>query len=59
MGFIKRTFFFFMTHWLVQRRWGRRLLFFWALRALRLSVRRFVREIAELYPAVRPAAAWV
>lgn len=59
MGFIKRTILYCVTRWLVRQRWGRRLLFFWALRAMRLRVRQFVRDIAELYPAVRPATAWI
>jgi hypothetical protein len=59
MGFVKRTFFFYVTRWLLQRRWGRRLVFFWTLRTIRLQVRRFLRDIAELYPVMRPAAAWI
>ncbi|MGA9718394.1 MAG: hypothetical protein WBQ79_08955 [Acidobacteriaceae bacterium] len=59
MGFMKRTFMFWFTRWLAQRRWGRRLLFFWALRAMRTHVRQFVRDIADLYPAMRPATAWI
>jgi hypothetical protein len=59
MGFVKRTILYCATRWLLRRRWGRRLLFFWALRAMRLRVRQFVRDIAELYPVVRPATAWI
>jgi hypothetical protein len=59
MNFIKRSFMFWATRWLMQRRWGRRMLFFWALRAMRSRVRQFLRDIAELYPAMRPATAWI
>ena len=59
MGYIKRVVMFYVTRWLMRRRWGRRMLFLWALRAMRTRVRRFVRDIAELYPAMRPATAWV
>jgi hypothetical protein len=59
MGYIKRTVFYCITRWLVQRRWGRRLLFFWALRAIRLRARQFLQDIAELFPVMRPAAAWI
>jgi hypothetical protein len=59
MGYIKRTFMFYVTRWLMQRRWGRRMLFVWALRAMRSRVRQFLREIANLYPVLKPAAAWV
>lgn len=59
MGFVKRTFYFYVTRWLLQRRWGRRLLFFWTLRTIRLRARQFLRDIAELYPVMRPAAAWI
>lgn len=59
MGYIKRVVMFYVTRWLMRRRWGRRMLFLWALRAMRSRVRRFVHDIAELYPAMRPATAWV
>jgi hypothetical protein len=59
MGFVKRTILYCATRWLLRYRWGRRMLFFWALRAMRLRVRQFVRDIAELYPVVRPATAWI
>lgn len=59
MGYIKRVVMFYVTRWLMRRRWGRRMLFIWALRAMRARVSRFVRDIAELYPVLRPAAAWV
>jgi hypothetical protein len=59
MGYIKRTIFLYATRWLMQRRWGRRLLFVWAMRAMRSRVREFLRDLADLYPALRPAAAWV
>jgi hypothetical protein len=59
MGYIKRVVMFYVTRWLLRRRWGRRMLFVWALRAMRVRVRQFVREIAELYPIMRPATAWV
>jgi hypothetical protein len=50
---------FYVTRWLMKRRWGRRLLFVWALRAMRSRVRLFLREIGKLYPVLKPAAAWV
>ncbi len=59
MGFIKRTVMFCVTRWLMQSRWGRRFLFFWTLRVMRTRVRQFLRDIADLYPALRPAAAWI
>jgi hypothetical protein len=59
MGYIKRTIFLYATRWLMQRRWGRRLLFVWAMRGIRSRVREFLRDLAALYPALRPAAAWV
>lgn len=49
----------YLTRWLMRRRWGRRLLFVWALRAMRSRVRQFLREIAKLYPVLKPAAAWI
>lgn len=59
MDYIKRVVMFFVTRWLMRRRWGRRMLLIWALRALRVRVRQFARDIAELYPVLRPATAWV
>jgi hypothetical protein len=59
MGYIKRTVMFYVTRWLIQRRWGRRLLFVWAMRAMRTRVREFLRDLANLYPVLRPASAWV
>ena len=59
MGYIKRTILFYATRWLMQRRWGRRLLFVWALRSMRSRVRQFLRDLADLYPVLRPAASWV
>jgi hypothetical protein len=59
MGYIKRTIMFYATRWLMQRRWGRRLLFVWALRAMRVRVREFLRDLAGLYPVLKPASAWV
>jgi hypothetical protein len=59
MGYIKRTILFYASRWLMQRRWGRRLLFVWALRSMRSRVRQFMRDLAALYPALRPAAAWL
>jgi hypothetical protein len=59
MGYIKRTVMFYVTRWLMQRRWGRRLLFVWAMRAMRSRVRQFLRDLADLYPVLKPAAAWV
>jgi hypothetical protein len=59
MGYIKRTVMYYVTRCLMRRRWGRRLLFFWALRAMRTRVRQFLRDIADLYPILRPASAWI
>jgi hypothetical protein len=59
MGYIKRTILFYATRWLMKRRWGRRLLFLWAMRAMRARVREFLRDLAGLYPVLRPAAGWV
>ena len=50
---------FYATRWLMQRRWGRRLLFVWALRAMRVRVREFLRDLAGLYPVLKPASAWI
>lgn len=58
MGYIKRVVMFYVTRWLMRRRWGRRMIFLWALRAMRSRVRQFVRDLAELYPVLRPATAW-
>jgi hypothetical protein len=35
------------------------MLFVWAMRAMRVRVREFLRDLATLYPALRPAAAWI
>jgi hypothetical protein len=59
MGNIRSTVMFYATRWLMKRRWGRRLLFVWALRAMRSRLRQFLREIGKLYPVLKPAAAWV
>jgi hypothetical protein len=59
MGYIKRTVMFHVTRWLMKRRWGRRMLFAWAMRAMRSHVRRFLRDLADLYPVLKPAAALV
>ena len=59
MGYIKRRIMFYATRWLMKRSWGRRLLFAWAMRAMRTRVRQFLRDLADLYPIFRPAAAWV
>jgi hypothetical protein len=59
MGYIKRQLIFFVSRFLTKRRWGRRLLFVWAMRAMRSRVRQFLRDIAALYPVFRPAAAWL
>jgi hypothetical protein len=59
MGYIKRKFMFFVSRFLLQRRWGRRLLFMWAMRAIRSRVRQFLRDLADLYPVLTPATAWL
>jgi hypothetical protein len=59
MGNIRSTVMLYVTRWLMRRRWGRRLLFVWAMRALRTRVRQFLRDLADLYPVLKPAAAWV
>jgi hypothetical protein len=50
---------FIVSRFLMKRRWGRRLLWMWAMRAMRSRVREFVRDIAALYPVLKPATAWV
>jgi hypothetical protein len=59
MGNIRSTVMLYVTRWLMRRRWGRRLLFVWAMRTLRTRVRQFLRDLADLYPVLKPAAAWV
>jgi hypothetical protein len=59
MGYIKRKLMLVVSRWLMQYRWGRRLVWMWALRAMRTRVREFVRDLAALYPALKPVAAWV
>ncbi len=59
MGYIKRRIIFYVTRWLVKRRWGRRILWAFAMRAMRSHARVFMREIAALYPVLTPVAAWL
>jgi hypothetical protein len=59
MGYIKRKLLFFASRWLLQRRWGRRAVWVITMWALRARIRRFVHEIAELYPVLTPAASWI
>lgn len=59
MGYIKRKLIFMVSRFLMKRRWGRRLMWMWAMRAMRSHVRGFVRDIAALYPALKPIAAWI
>ena len=59
MGNITGTIRLYITRWLMRRRWGRRLLFVWTLRAMRSRLRQFLRELGKLYPVLKPAAAWV
>ncbi len=59
MGFLKRRLFFFASRYLMQSRWGRRVLWLVAVRALRTRVRQFVTDLSGLYPALRPIRAWV
>jgi hypothetical protein len=59
MGNIRSTVMLYVTRWLLRRRWGRRLLFVWTMRTLRTRVRQFLRDLADLYPVLKPAAAWV
>jgi hypothetical protein len=59
MGYIKREIMFVVSRFLMKRRWGRRLLFVWAMRAMRTRIRQFLRDLADLYPVFRPATAWV
>jgi hypothetical protein len=59
MGYIKRRLMCIVSRFLLKRRWGRRLMWMWAMRAMRSRVREFVRDIAVLYPALTPVAAWV
>jgi hypothetical protein len=50
---------FLVSRFLMKRRWGRRLLWMWAMRAMRYRVREFLRDLAALYPVLTPVAAWV
>lgn len=59
MGYIKSRLLFFASRWLLQRRWGRRAVWLVTMWALRARIRRFVHEIAELYPVLTPATAWI
>jgi hypothetical protein len=59
MRYIKRKLMFIVSRFLMKRRWGRRLMWLWAMRAMRSRVREFVRDLAALYPALSPVAAWV
>jgi hypothetical protein len=59
MRYIKRKLMFLVSRFLMKRRWGRRLMWTWAMRAIRSRVREFVRDIAALYPVLKPATAWV
>ena len=59
MGNIRSTVMLYVTRWILRRRWGRRLLIVWAMRTLRTRVRQFLRDLADLYPVLKPAAAWV
>ena len=44
---------------LSRSRWGRRLIRSFKFRALRTQLRRFLRDMAELFPVLETAAAWV
>jgi hypothetical protein len=59
MGSIKSRLLFFASRWLLQRRWGRRAVWLVTMWALRARIRRFVHEIAELYPVLTPATSWI
>ena len=59
MGYIKRKLMFMISRFLMKRRWGRRLIWMWALRTMRSRARSFVRDIAALYPVLRRVAAWI
>jgi hypothetical protein len=59
MRYIKRKLMFIVSRFLMKRRWGRRLMWMWAMRAMRSRVRAFVRDLAVLYPTLSPIAAWV
>ncbi|MGB9419223.1 MAG: hypothetical protein WCB58_23130, partial [Acidobacteriaceae bacterium] len=59
MRYIQRKLMFIVSRFLMKRRWGRRLMWMWAMRAMRSRIREFVRDLAVLYPILRPAAAWI
>jgi hypothetical protein len=59
MRYIKRKLMFMVSRFLMKRRWGRRLMWTWAMRTIRSRVREFVRDLAALYPVLKPATAWV
>jgi hypothetical protein len=59
MGYLKNRLLFFASRWLLQRRWGRRAVWLVTMWALRARIRRFVHEIAELYPVLTPATSWI
>ena len=59
MGYIQRKLMFIVSRFLLKRRWGRRLMWMWAMRAMRSRIREFVRDLTVLYPILRPAAAWI
>ena len=48
-----------VVRWLSQRRWGRRLIWSFMIRALRARVRSFLRDLAELLPVFEPLRAWI
>ena len=58
MGFCYRKLMFLAIRFLSRSRWGRRLIWTFMVRALRARVRRFLREIAELFPVLEPIRAW-
>ncbi len=57
MRFCYRKLMLFAIRWLSRSHWGRRLIWTFMMRALRARVRRFLREIAELFPVFEPLAA--
>jgi len=58
MGFCYRKLMFFAIRLLSRSRWGRRLIWAFMIRALRTRVRRFLREMAELFPVFQSVVAW-
>ena len=59
MRAFERKLIFMATRWLAKRRWGRRLIWAYALRSMRARIRSFLQELAALFPLLQPLATWV